>query len=83
MVGLQHFFNGFGVVSNLGGVAVHFDQQNGTSFARQASLGEVVHAHDGVVVEEFKSTGHNVGGNDTGNSVGCMLHVSEHGHQGL
>ena len=83
VIGLQHFFNGFGVVSNLGGVAVHFDQQNGTGFARQASLGKVVHAHDGVVVEEFKSTGHNVGGDDTGNGVGGMLHVREHGHQGL
>ena len=82
-IGLEHTFHGFGVVRHLGGVPVHFNQQNSASFTRQASLGVVVHAHDGVVVQKFKSTGHNVGGNNAGHSFGGVLHFVEYGHKSL
>lgn len=79
----EHLFNGLGVVRHLGGVAVNLDEQDGRGLARQTRLGEVVHAHDGVVVQKFQGTGQHVSRNDPGHGFGGFLHVVEDSHQRL
>ena len=80
---LEHLLDGDGVVGNLGRMAVDLDEEDGAGVAGQADLGEVVDAHDGVVVEELEGAGQDVGGDYAGNGLGGALDVVEHGHHGL
>ena len=80
---LEHFFHAGGVVGDLSGVTVHFDEQHGGGVNGQAALLVGFDHLQGVLVEQFEGAGQNVGGDDTGHGVTGILHVGEFGGESL
>ena len=79
----ENLFHHNGVILDLGGMAVHFDQQHGAGVAGQTDFHIIFHIVDGGVIQKFQGTRNHMGGDDGGHGLGGGLHVREQGHHGL
>ena len=62
-------------------MAVHLDQQQRLHFARQADLGEILHAVDGRLVHDLEGGGDDPCGNDLGDRLAGRADVPEIGQK--